>query len=72
MKNARHISPRAASQHAPGDAPSDGLAAKAAGMRSVGVLWGANSEEVMRECGAFDEIVADVPALTLALRGILL
>lgn len=48
-----------------GDAPSDGMAARAAGMRSVGVLWGANSEEKLRD--HFDVLVADVPQLEAAL-----
>ena len=38
-----------------GDAPSDGKAARAAGMRSIGVLWGANGEETLRD--HFDAIV---------------
>ena len=53
-----------------GDSPSDGKAAQAAGMRSVGVLWGANPPDVLE--GAFDVLAADVPALTKALQGFLL
>ena len=53
-----------------GDSPSDGKAAKAAGMRSVGVLWGANSREQLE--GEFDALAADVPALAGALRAMLL
>lgn len=49
-----------------GDSPSDGVAARAAGMRSVGVLWGANDEAALRS--SFDVLVSDVPALTAALR----
>lgn len=49
-----------------GDSASDGLAARAAGMKSVGVLWGACSREVLD--GNFDELVEDVPSLIKALR----
>jgi phosphoglycolate phosphatase-like HAD superfamily hydrolase len=52
-----------------GDSPSDGKAARAAGMRSVGVLWGANDQEALRD--SFDTIAADVPELIVALRGLL-
>ena len=52
-----------------GDSPSDGKAARAAGMRSVGVLWGANDETALRD--SFDTLAEDVPALILALRGLL-
>ena len=49
-----------------GDSPSDGKAAKAAGMPSVGVAWGANSEADLAP--HFDRMAADVPALIVALR----
>ena len=49
-----------------GDSPGDGKAARAAGMKSIGVLWGANSEAKLK--GEFDVLVDDVPALIRALR----
>ena len=52
-----------------GDSPSDGQAARAAGMKSIGVLWGANPEEKLR--GEFDVVVDDVSSLILALREML-
>ena len=52
-----------------GDSPSDGKAASAAGMRSIGVLWGANSEDALAP--HFDRIASDVPALIVALRELL-
>lgn len=52
-----------------GDSPTDGDAARAAGMRSVGVLWGANPEAKLQ--GHFDTLVSDVPALTRALADVL-
>jgi len=52
-----------------GDSPSDGKAARAAGMKSVGVLWGANPEAKLKD--DFDVLVDDVPALILALREML-
>jgi phosphoglycolate phosphatase-like HAD superfamily hydrolase len=52
-----------------GDSPSDGKAARAAGMKSAGVLWGANGEEALRD--HFDVICADVPELVRALRDLL-
>lgn len=51
-----------------GDAPSDGEAARAAGMRSIGVLWGANAKDKLR--GHFDVLVSDVPELHVALTRI--
>lgn len=48
-----------------GDSPSDGQAARAAGMRSVGVLWGANSAELLRD--HFDVLAADVSSLREAI-----
>lgn len=53
-----------------GDSPSDGAAAKAAGMRSIGVTWGANPREKLE--GNFDIIAADVSGLSKALQGFLL
>jgi haloacid dehalogenase superfamily, subfamily IA, variant 1 with third motif having Dx(3-4)D or Dx(3-4)E len=38
-----------------GDSPSDGIAAKAAGCISIGVLWGSHSEESLRQA-PFDHI----------------
>ena len=52
-----------------GDSPSDGQAARNAGMRSVGVLWGANPESKL--AGEFDVLVDDVPALIIELRKLL-
>jgi phosphoglycolate phosphatase-like HAD superfamily hydrolase len=46
-----------------GDAPSDGMAAKAAGMAAIGVIWGANSEEVLRASNSFDYICSTVDEL---------
>ena len=44
-----------------GDSPSDGAAAKAAGMRSIGVTWG--SHPVERVTPAFDVVVSTVDDL---------
>ncbi|EOD05948.1 hypothetical protein EMIHUDRAFT_240976 [Emiliania huxleyi CCMP1516] len=52
-----------------GDAPTDGKAARAAGMRSVGVAWGANPAAALE--ADFDVVVSDVPALIVALRTLL-
>jgi len=52
-----------------GDSPSDGQAAKAAGMQSIGVLWGANAEAALS--GHFDALAADVPSLISTLRKML-
>ena len=41
-----------------GDAIGDGKAARAAGMVSIGVLWGSNSEEKLRNANVFDYIVS--------------
>ena len=46
-----------------GDAIGDGRAARAAGMVSVGVLWGSNSEEKLRNADTFDYIVGSVEEL---------
>ena len=40
-----------------GDSPSDGVAASAAGMMSVGVPWGSHSREELE--GSFDKVVDD-------------
>lgn len=53
-----------------GDAPSDGKAAKNAGMRSIGVTWGANSAATLEP--SFDVLVDDVGGLTRALRDMML
>ncbi|KAL1510288.1 hypothetical protein AB1Y20_006608 [Prymnesium parvum] len=52
-----------------GDSPSDGQAAKAAGMKSVGVLWGANNRESLTE--SFDVLCEDVEQLSTEIRNIL-
>ena len=46
-----------------GDAPGDGRAAKAAGMVSIGVLWGSNSEQKMRDANTFDYLCRTVEEL---------
>mmetsp|Transcript_903 Transcript_903/g.1829 ORF Transcript_903/g.1829 Transcript_903/m.1829 type:complete len:331 (-) Transcript_903:426-1418(-) len=46
-----------------GDSPGDGRAARAAGMVSVGVTWGSNSEEKLRDAEVFDYICRDVDEL---------
>mmetsp|Transcript_3062 Transcript_3062/g.7644 ORF Transcript_3062/g.7644 Transcript_3062/m.7644 type:complete len:291 (+) Transcript_3062:127-999(+) len=48
-----------------GDSPSDGLAARAAGMRSVGVTWGSHSKETLHP--AFDTVVDNVQELRTVL-----
>ena len=53
-----------------GDSPSDGKAAKAANMRAIGVLWGANGRDAME--GHFDVLCDDVKSLSKALQGMLL
>ena len=53
-----------------GDSPSDGKAAAAAGMRSIGVLWGANPKSKLE--GEFDVLAFDVRELSKALQGMLL
>ena len=45
-----------------GDSPSDGVAAKAAGMGAIGVLWGSHSEERVREA-PFDHVCSTVKEL---------
>lgn len=52
-----------------GDSPSDGKAARAAGMLSIGVLWGANGEAALKE--HFDVLCEDVPSLIKELRALL-
>lgn len=46
-----------------GDAVGDGKAARAAGMVSVGVAWGSNSEEKLRAAGCFDYLCRSVDEL---------
>ena len=48
-----------------GDAPSDGRAARAAGMRAVGVSWGSHSGKEWRE--NFDVVADTLPQLRAAL-----
>lgn len=48
-----------------GDAPTDGQAARNAGMRGVGVTWGSHKREVLE--GAFDEVVDAIGELRVAL-----
>jgi HAD superfamily hydrolase (TIGR01509 family) len=45
-----------------GDSPSDGLAAKNAGMTAIGVLWGSHSEEKVR-AGPFDYVCDTMDSL---------
>ena len=49
-----------------GDSPPDGQAARAAGLKSIGVLWGAGEEATLT--ASFDVVVPDVPELIIALR----
>lgn len=49
-----------------GDSPTDGKAARAAGMRSVGVGWGANTTCTLSS--DFDVVVSTVPELASAIR----
>jgi phosphoglycolate phosphatase-like HAD superfamily hydrolase len=46
-----------------GDSPTDGLAAKAAGMISIGCSWGSHSEDSLRQNGSFDYICSSVSGL---------
>ena len=46
-----------------GDAIGDGRAARAAGMVSIGVTWGSNSEQKLRNAQVFDYIVTSVDEL---------
>lgn len=52
-----------------GDSPSDGAAARAAGMRCVGVTYGSHPEQTVRP--AFDHTVASVQELRLLLERML-
>lgn len=45
-----------------GDSPSDGAAAKAAGMKAIGVLWGSHPEEKLRQA-PFDHLCSTVEEL---------
>ena len=47
-----------------GDSPSDGAAAKAAGMVSIGVPWGAHSRTSLCESGHFQHVVNTVEELS--------
>lgn len=49
-----------------GDAPNDGKAARAAGMRGIGVMWDASAHDAARDV-AFDEVVSTALALQSAL-----
>ena len=49
-----------------GDSPSDGLAAKNAGMVGIGVLWGSNKRGKL--VGCFDHIAANVEELQALIR----
>ena len=46
-----------------GDAIGDGKAARAAGMVSVGVTWGSNSEEKLRNADTFDYLCRNIEGL---------
>jgi len=46
-----------------GDSPSDGAAAKAAGMGAIGVLWGSHPEEKLRQSKNFDYLCSTVEEL---------
>ena len=46
-----------------GDAIGDGKAARAAGMVSVGVTWGSNSEEKLRNANTFDYLCRNIEGL---------
>ena len=49
-----------------GDSPTDGGAARAASMRSIGVSWGANPRDKLDDY--FDVVVDDIDSLIVALR----
>ena len=53
-----------------GDAPTDGMAASAAGCRSVGVTWGAHGKEALAD--HFDVVVESGDALHEAIRHVLM
>ena len=46
-----------------GDSPSDGAAARAAGMMALGCAWGAHEGDELRRGGGFDRVVATVAEL---------
>lgn len=52
-----------------GDSPSDGIAARAAGMMSVGVAWGAHDRDALAAEGRFDAVVMDARELRRLLLG---
>uniref|UniRef100_A0A7S3YTM9 Phosphoglycolate phosphatase n=1 Tax=Lotharella globosa TaxID=91324 RepID=A0A7S3YTM9_9EUKA len=52
-----------------GDSISDGKAAQAAGITSIGVTWGENTHATLEGSGAFDRIFTQVPELAKFLLG---
>jgi phosphoglycolate phosphatase-like HAD superfamily hydrolase len=52
-----------------GDSPSDGIAARAAGMMSVGVAWGAHDGDALAAEGRFDAVALDARELRRLLLG---
>ena len=46
-----------------GDATSDGMAAKAAGMDAIGVTWGANTKQTLLDANVFDTLCHSVTDL---------
>lgn len=52
-----------------GDSPSDGEAARLAGLASVGVAWGSHSAASLSACGHFDLLCAQPAHLERALLG---
>jgi phosphoglycolate phosphatase-like HAD superfamily hydrolase len=52
-----------------GDSPSDGKAAKAAGMIGIGVCWGSNTKEKLEP--AFDYITESVPELDTLIESLM-
>lgn len=53
-----------------GDSPSDGKAARAAAMKSIGVLWGANGKEALDD--EFDVVCDNVGDLVYAIRDMMM
>lgn len=58
-----------------GDSPSDGMAAKNAGMAAIGVLWGSHSEEKVKAapfdyvCSSIESLRALLPQITKSALG---
>lgn len=52
-----------------GDSPTDGIAARSCGMKSIGVCWGSHSKETITPC--FDRIVTTVDELSQEIKNIL-